>query len=84
MKILCDADFIVYKSCAAAETEIDWGDDTILVTSKFSDAYAATRRELAKLEKKYSGFDGLNLTFETLDGILKHNGPIKSKVPEYI
>ena len=39
---------------------------------------------LTKLEKKYSGFDGLNLTFETLDGILKHNGPIKSKVPEYI
>ena len=31
---------------------------------------------LTKLEKKYSGFDGLNLTFETLDGILKHNGPI--------
>ena len=39
---------------------------------------------LTKLEKKYSGFDGLNLTFETLDGILKHNGPIKFKVPEYI
>ena len=34
---------------------------------------------LTKLEKKYSGFDGLNLTFETLDGILKHNGPIKFK-----
>ena len=39
---------------------------------------------LTQLEKKYSGFDGLNLTFETLDGILKHNGPIKFNVPEYI
>ena len=38
MKLLIDADFIVYKSCAAAETEIDWGDDVIMVTSKFSDA----------------------------------------------
>ena len=40
---------------------------------------------LTSLEKKYLKFDGLNLTFETLDGILKHNGPIKNqKVPIYI
>ncbi len=39
---------------------------------------------LMVLEKKYLNFDGLNLTFETLDGILKHNGPINSKVPIYI
>ena len=39
---------------------------------------------LTLLEKKYIGFDGLNLTFETLDGILKHNGPIKKKVPFFI
>ncbi|MAZ46764.1 MAG: deoxyguanosinetriphosphate triphosphohydrolase [Rickettsiales bacterium] len=39
---------------------------------------------LTKLEKKYPRFDGLNLTYETLDGILKHNGPIKFKVPNYI
>ena len=50
MKLLIDADFIVYKSCAAAETEIDWGDDVILVTSKFSDAYKATIREISKLK----------------------------------
>ncbi len=36
------------------------------------------------LEKKYLNFDGLNLTYETLDGILKHNGPISFKVPIYI
>ena len=63
MKILCDADFIVYKACAAAETEIDWGDDTILVTSNFSDAYGATKRELAKLENKFGTFSSMILFF---------------------
>ena len=32
------------------------------------------------LEKKYFDFDGLNLTWETLEGLVKHNGPIDSKV----
>ena len=39
---------------------------------------------LISLEKKYLKFDGLNLTFETLDGILKHNGPVKKKIPNFI
>ena len=39
---------------------------------------------LTKLERKYLNFDGLNLTFETLDGILKHHGPIQKVVPDYI
>ena len=38
-----------------------------------------TLRLLTLLEKKYALFDGLNLTFETLDGVLKHNGPVKNK-----
>jgi len=63
MEILCDADFIVYKACAAAETEIDWGDDTILVTSKFSDAYSATQRELTKLKDKFGSFSPIKLFF---------------------
>ena len=63
MKLLIDADFIVYKSCAAAETEIDWGDDTILVTSNFSDAYSATKRELTKLRNKFGTFSSLILFF---------------------
>ena len=53
MKLLIDADFIVYKACAAAETEIDWGDDVIMVTSKFSDAYGASVRELQKLRREF-------------------------------
>jgi len=53
MKLLVDADFIVYKSCAAAETEIDWGDDVILVTSKFSDAYNNVLKELHKIKDQF-------------------------------
>tara|TARA_B100000989_G_scaffold296993_1_gene281528 strand:- start:2434 stop:3573 length:1140 start_codon:yes stop_codon:yes gene_type:complete len=39
---------------------------------------------LTLLEKKYFGFDGLNLSWETLEGILKHNGPVKEKIPPHI
>ena len=53
MKLLVDADFIVYKSCAAAETEIDWGDDVILVTSKFSEAYKNVLKELHKIRDQF-------------------------------
>ena len=63
MKLLIDADFIVYKSCAAAETEIDWGDDTILVTSNFNDALSATYRELTKIRDKFGSFTPVILFF---------------------
>ena len=36
-----------------------------------------TIRIVTSLEKKYYKFNGLNLTIETLDGLFKHNGPIK-------
>ena len=35
-----------------------------------------TFRILTKLENRYARFDGLNLTWETLEGVVKHNGPI--------
>ena len=63
MKLLIDADFIVYKSCAAAGTEIDFGDDVILVTSNFSDAYGATTRELTKLRDQFGSFTPIILFF---------------------
>ncbi len=63
MKLLIDADFIVYKSCAAAETEIDFGDDVILVTSNFNDALSATRRELTKIRDQFGSFTPLILFF---------------------
>ena len=63
MKLLIDADFIVYKACAAAESEVDFGDDVILVTSNFSDAYSATRRELTKIRDKFGSFSSIILFF---------------------
>ncbi len=63
MKLLIDADFIVYKACAAAESEVDFGDDVILVTSNFSDAYGATKRELTKLQNKFGTLSTLILFF---------------------
>ena len=63
MKLLIDADFIVYKSCAAAETEVDFGDDVILVTSNFSDALSATRRELTKLRDQFGSLSPIILFF---------------------
>ena len=35
-----------------------------------------TVRVLTSLEHRYAGFDGLNLTWETLEGVVKHNGPM--------
>ena len=63
MKLLIDADFIVYKACAAAESEVDFGNDVILVTSDFNDAYGATKRELTKLENKFGSFSTMILFF---------------------
>jgi DNA polymerase-1 len=53
MKLLIDADFIVYKSCAGAEDEIDWGDDVITVISKFSEAYKNVVRDLTKIKAEF-------------------------------
>ncbi|MCW5747784.1 MAG: deoxyguanosinetriphosphate triphosphohydrolase [Alphaproteobacteria bacterium] len=40
------------------------------------DHNAQTLRILTKLEHRYADFDGLNLTWETLEGAVKHNGPL--------
>lgn len=42
------------------------------------DHNAQTLRIVEKLEHRYAEFDGLNLTWETLEGIAKHNGPLLS------
>lgn len=63
MSLLIDADFIVYKCCAANETEIDWGDDIILVTSKFSEAYNMVERELYRIAADLGCFDDSILFF---------------------
>ena len=38
-----------------------------------------TLRIITILENRYYDFKGLNLSFETLDGLIKHNGPVKDK-----
>jgi dGTPase len=40
------------------------------------DHNAQSLRVVTKLERRYPGFDGLNLTWETLEGLVKHNGPL--------
>ncbi len=40
------------------------------------DHNAQTLRLLTKLERRHAAFEGLNLTWETLEGVVKHNGPI--------
>jgi dGTPase len=52
------------------------------------DHNAQALRVLTRLEARYAGFDGLNLTWETLEGVVKHNGPLiggdREAVPEPI
>lgn len=39
-----------------------------------------TFRVVTKLERRYPRFDGLNLTWETLEGVIKHNGPVVDRL----
>jgi dGTPase len=43
------------------------------------DHNAQTLRVVTSLEHRYPDFDGLNLTWESLEGIVKHNGPLTER-----
>src|SRR5712691_6863088 len=43
------------------------------------DHHAQTLRVVTLIERRYPEFDGLNLTWETLEGIVKHNGPLTDR-----
>ncbi len=45
------------------------------------DHNAQAIRVLTKLERHYAEFDGCNLTWECLEGIAKHNGPVVGELP---
>ncbi len=45
------------------------------------DHNAQTIRIVTSLERHYAEFDGLNLTWDTLEGIAKHNGPLTGALP---
>ena len=78
MKILIDCDYIVYKCCAAAETEMDFGDDVIVVTSNFSDAYKCVKRDLDRIQSDLGSFDDELILFFT-----SPNNFRKKILPEY-
>lgn len=46
------------------------------------DHNAHTLKILTHLEQRYAHFDGLNMTWETLEGVVKHNGPLISEDTE--
>ncbi len=48
------------------------------------DHNAQTLRVLTSLEHRYPEFDGLNLTWESLEGVVKHNGPLAGGIPAAI
>src|SRR5690606_32032848 len=43
------------------------------------DHNAQTLRVVTALDRHYAAFDGLNLTWETLEGLVKHNGPLTDR-----
>jgi len=53
LKLLIDTDYICYKGCAAAEDEVDWGDDVIMVVSRFSEAMRNVERDLTKIKQEF-------------------------------
>lgn len=75
MSLLIDADFIVYKCCAANETEIDWGDEVITVTSRFSEAYDMVERELYSIANDLGCFDDSILFFSDTANFRKAISP---------
>jgi len=50
--------------------------DELMASYGGFDHNAQALRIVTKLERRYAAFDGLNLTWETLEGLVKHNGPL--------
>jgi dGTPase len=50
--------------------------DELMANAGGFDHNAQSLRIVTKLEQRYADFDGLNLTWETLEGLVKHNGPL--------
>jgi dGTPase len=62
----------------------DAGEDAmeaLMVSYGGFDHNAQTMRIVTRLERHYAEFDGLNLTWESLEGIAKHNGPVAAPLP---
>ena len=48
------------------------------------DHNAQSLKAVTLLEQRYAAFDGLNLTWETLEGLAKHNGPVRRPTPAIV
>ena len=48
------------------------------------DHNAQALRIVTDLERRYAAFDGLNLTWETLEGLVKHNGPLTDRAGQAV
>ena len=75
MSLLIDADYIVYKCTAAAEEDYDFGDDVILVTSRFSEAYEMVLRDLAHIANDLGVYDNIVIFFSDARNLQKHIFP---------
>ena len=75
MSLLIDADFIVYKCCAGAETEIDFGEDLIVVTSNFNEAYKYVEQEFYNIANDLGCFDDSILFFSDSINFRKNLDP---------
>ena len=75
MSLLIDADYIVYKCTAAAEEDFDFGDDVILVTSRFSDAMRLVDQDLGNIANDLGVFDDSILFFSSSRNFRKDIAP---------
>jgi DNA polymerase-1 len=75
VSLLIDCDYIVYKDTAGAETEIDFGDDVIVVTSRFSEAYRMVERDLYRIASDLGCFDDSILFFSDSVNFRKNIDP---------
>lgn len=65
MTLLIDADYLAYKTCASCEDEIDYGDDLIVVTSRFSEVLKVFQDELMSIADCMGMFDDFILFFSS-------------------
>jgi DNA polymerase-1 len=65
MSYLVDADYLAYKTCASCEDESDFGNDVIVVTSRFSEVLAAFQSEINRLVNNLGGMDDVMLFFSS-------------------
>lgn len=65
MSLLIDADYLAYKTCASCEDEMDFGNDVIVVTSKFSEVLKVFQDELMSIAECLGMFDDFILFFSS-------------------